>query len=296
MMGTRFLASFGRLLTGSATAAQVNDSADIELHDLSSGKGTPAARAAVHSSGPASTTPLLDRICKQLSSSFKAAMRDIHDFLNDPKKQAAKPGASAKDHGELIQDLKKLLPHMATQLDDQAKIARAANPATTKQRSASELATTAKKLPSHQVDRQGGNIGKARRRTGDHVSRYRLATLKEALAKESGKRRPADTFIKRMNHLQFQGRLAGQLEELNLHELMFLWSKASKGSENFLSPEARKTLCEKGHLRLCRAFQAEARQYGRDPAGLNRALPRWAARAPAEWHPKEALQRAYCVE
>lgn len=156
--------------------------------------------------------------------------------------------------------------------------------------------SAAKKPLSQHGDRHGGSIRKARQHPAAPASRYRLATLKEALAKERGRRPTADTFIRRMNHLQYQGRLAGQLEELNLRELRFLWSQASKGSENDLSPEARKTLCEKGHLWLCKAFQAEARHYGRDPAGLERPLPRWAASAPAEWCPRAALRRAYCVE
>lgn len=146
------------------------------------------------------------------------------------------------------------------------------------------------------AERNHAPVHKAQPRRDVHRSGRRLATLKEALELHHNGRVTRRQVLNRINFLQFRGGLAEQLNNLTLRELRQLWQLANIGGAGFLSSEARETFCEIGYHKLCRAFKAEAARHGNNANAGSRELPTWAAKAPAEWQPKEALIQAYCVE
>lgn len=238
----------------------------------------PAARAGSShlSRNEAASTMLLARVCKQLQAGLAARVRDLGHWFARAARKLEKWLVSAAVSAKAAAASSPLAPALSTVPGPPG--ARAANG---RKRSAGEARSC------------HAQTGKAGRQHDLPGSVYRMASLKEVLRKAPESLPPAAVFVQRINRLYYRNELASQVGELHLAELKSLWSHIFRKGQQPLAPGAMRMLCARGNALLCTGFRKEAivHQAGKHPGA--RSLPGWAADAPAEWDPKDALRRAY---
>ena len=248
----------------------------IELTAL--GPSSPAAQAGSShlSRNEAASTMLLARACKQLQAGLVARVRDLGDWF------AAATGKLEKWLVSAAVSVK------AAAASSPLALALSIVPGPPRARIAN-----GRKRSAGEARSRHAQPGKAVRQHDLPGSVYRMASLKEVLRKAPERLPPAAVFVQRINRLYYRNELASQVGELHLAELKSLWSHIFCKGQQPLAPGAMRMLCARGKALLCIGFRKEAIVYqaGKNPGA--RSLPKWAADAPAEWEPKDALRRAY---
>ena len=281
MKSATLLAHFRSLAPRLSLSPEARGNESIELSNL--GSAMPAqqpprsSRAGNHAGN---ITALLARECRQLRAAVVAGARDVGEWFGMFSRKAEQLPAAAKCRAVSMEALKDFCSQAAKQRNAALELARA-------------MLASARALVSVKACPHRAQAGTMRTHRDSQASVHRFATLREILHKGQQEMPSAGKFVRRINQLRNAGKLAAQLRELNLAELQLLWSHLGSHGRASLEPTARKMLRQTGNALLCIGFKEDANAFRLEPAQEARQLPAWAARAPAEWNPRAALQRAY---